>query len=396
MHNTLPSSNKSRSTLGFSLVELLVALVFVSLLMAGMAKVFASSISVFNTTNEAIGIQRNNRWVVEQLNDDFSQMGMVFPDRILPAHVLSGAHPHFRIDPDQSVAGVVRVSDTDPGATETETVTADQVQFFSDLPLGISGTWSADTTGADSTTGSGTAAPSSAGIAFTQGSEADLRAGDVMVILDSGETGKWEYPLVTGNPVGNPITFEKDPTAIARFTFTPTEGGVQLAHRAGVPVFFVRPNQVVRYSVQAVALDPSNSTVRIPCLVRQTASYPLAGTIDWTNVPAQIISEQVVGFRVDLSFNGGASWARTGARTWSDIQSNANTQLSASGLPGFNSITDPSHPDWFRNISCLVRLDITTRSAIRREEYNAAPGARAYRTRTHTLLISPRNFGTGK
>lgn len=396
MSNIPPKKSKSRHDQGFSLVELLVALVFVSLLMAGMAKVFASSTSVFNTTNEAIGVQRTSRWAIEQVNDDFSQMGMIFPDRILPSHILAGSEPHFRIDPDQAVTGVVRVSDNNPGATESEALNSDQIQFFTDFPLDISGTWAADTTGNDSSAGAGTAAPSSAKISFTQGSEADLEAGDVMVILDSGQTGKWEYPLITGAPVANPIQFETDPSAIGRFTFTPTEGGVQLSHKAGVPVFFVRPNRVVRYSVQAVALDPSNSAVRVPCLTRQMAAYPLAGTINWANIPAQIISEQVVGFRVDLSFDGGATWARTGATNWAEIQANVNTQLSTRGLPGFNSITDPSNPDWFRNISCLLRLDITTRSAIRREEYNATPGARAYRTRTQTLMISPRNFGTGK
>jgi hypothetical protein len=41
-------------------------------------------------------------------------------------------------------------------------------------------------------------------------------------------------------------------------------------------------------------------------------------------------------------------------------------------------------------------VDITTRAPIRREEYSITPGARAYRTRTQTLMISPRNFGVGK
>lgn len=386
-----------RGERGFSLVELLVALVFTAILMAGMASVFKSSVQTYTAVNETMGAQRTNRWALDQISDDISQLGFVFPDRPLPSFILTGAESLFSIIPGGAVAGVARVSDTNPAATQAEVVTADALQFFTDVPLAVSGLWSADTTGFDPNPGGvPTAPPASAAITFNLGAYSDLKADDVMVILDSGENGNWEHPLIAGG--ANPVVFETDATKIANYTSGLVSPGIALPHKAGVPVYFIRPAQLVRYAVQAVALDPSNSAVQLPCLVRQQTDYPTAGSVTWANVPTQIIAENVEGFRVDMSFDGGTTWARTtgSPTTWAGIQANANTQLSTAGLPTLNSITDPANPDWFRGINCLIRVDITTRAPIRREEYSATAGARAYRTRTQTLMISPRNFGYGK
>ncbi len=383
----------------FSLVELLVALVFTSLLMAGMAKVFQSSVKTYNATNETLGAQRTNRWAMDQLSDDLSQAGLVFPDRALPTFILNGSEPLFSITPGASVAGVTRVSDSDPSATQAETVTADAIQFLMDVPLALTGTWTTATAGNETNPGgTPTSAPTSAAITFTLGAYTDLKAGDVMVILDSGESGKWEHPVITG--AANPVVFETDTTKLANYTSIPTNPGIALSHNAGVPVYFIRPAQLVRYSVQAVALDPANSAIKLPCLVRQQANYPTSGSVDWTTVSTQIIAENVDGFRVDLSFDGGTTWARTTGvtppTTWGTIQTNANNQLSTAGLAGFTSITDATNPDWYRGINCLIRIDLTTRAPIRREEFSATAGVRAYKLRTQTLMISPRNFGYGK
>ncbi len=382
---------------GFSLVELLVALAFTALLMAGMANVFKSSIQTFTAVNETMGAQRTNRWAMDQLSDDISQAGLVFPDRALPSFIISGSESLFSITPGAVVANVVRVSDTNPAATQAEVVNADILQFFTDAPLPVSGFWAADTPG-DNPNPGGTpsVAPTSAAVDFKLGAPTDLKAGDVMVILDSGEYGNWEHPLISGG--ANPVVFETDTTKLANYAATPINPGITLAHKKDVPVYFIRPAQLVRYTIQSVALDPANTAVRLPCLVRQQANYPTAGTVDWTTVPTQIIAENVEGFRVDLSFDGGTTWARTtgSPTTWAAIQANADAQLATMGLPGWNKVTDPSKPDWFRGITCLIRVDITTRAPIRREEYSPTLGTRAYRTRTQTLMISSRNFGVGK
>jgi prepilin-type N-terminal cleavage/methylation domain-containing protein len=384
---------------GFSLVEMLVALVFMSILMAGMAVVFRTSIGTFSVTGETISAQHHNRWALDQISDDISQAGFIFPDRALPARILSGAESLFSVTPDQTLTAV-RISDTNPGAVQNEIITTDAFQFFMDMPLPVQGTWTAATLGESlDATGVSTAPPTSAAVTFTVGSESDLRAGDVEVICDSGENGNWEHPLITGSPVGNPITFATDQSLLDAYTSTSMAPGIMLAHPAGVPVLFVRPAQLVRYSVRAVALDPGNTDVRTPCLVRQQASYPAtaSGTVNWTTVSAQILAENVSGFKVDLSFDGGASWCRptTAPITWSTFAANANTTLGNKGLTGFQSITDSSNRAWFRNIPCLIRIDLTTRTAMRREEYSTSTGSRAWRTRTQTLMISPRNFGLG-
>jgi hypothetical protein len=374
---------------------MLVALVFTGLLMAGMAGVFRGSVRTFTTVNETLGAQRTNRWAIEQITDDISQAGYLFPERVLPSFVLAAAESLFSITPDAAVTGLVRASDSNPGGTTAETLNADVLEYFSDVPLAVAGTWVGPTTGNDPNPGgTATAAPDRATITFKRGGYTDLKADDVMLILDSGEYGNWEHPLIAG--ATNPVVFETSATALANYTSTPIQAGISLPHPDGVPVSFVRPAQLTRYSVQAVALDPANAAIKLPALVRQQTSYPTSGTVDWSTVPTQLIAENVQGFRVDISFDGGTTWARSTGNpaSWADIQANANTQLGSAGLPNFSSIT--ASPDWFRNINALIRVDLTTRTPVRREEYSSTTGARAYRTRTQTLMISPRNFGYGQ
>jgi len=383
---------------GFSLVEMLVALVFMSVLMAGMAGVFKTSIGTFSATGETISTQHHNRWALEQISDDISQAGFVFPDRVLPDRILSGSESLFSVTPDQTLTAK-RVSDTNPGAVENETITADVFQFFMDVPLPVQGTWAATTGGEGMDTGgSGTTPPDRAEISFTVGSYTDLQAGDVEVICDSGEHGTWEHPIINA-PTSATIVFDTTEASLEAYTSTAMTSGIMLAHHEGVPVFFVRPAQLIRYSVRALALDPGNTSVLTPCLVRQQASYPATstGTVNWTTVAAQIVAENVSGFKVDLSFDGGATWNRptTAPITWAAFSANANATLANKGLAGFQSITDSSARAWFRNIPCLIRIDLTTRTAVRREEYSATTGSRAWKTRTQTLMISPRNFGLG-
>jgi Tfp pilus assembly protein PilW len=287
---------------GFSMVEMLVALVFTSLLMVGMAGVFKGSIRAFTTINETLGAQRTNRWAVEQVMDDISQAGFLFPDRALPTSVLAAAESLFSITPNVAVTGAVRISDTSPTATVAENLTADVLEFFSDVPLPVAGTWAVDTTAGGMSGGVIGAAPTSASINYTRGAYTDLQAGDVMVILDSGENGAWEHPVIAG--AANPVVFETSAVNLAKYTSANINAGIANSHVAGVPVFFIRPNQLTRYSVQAVALDPANSSVKLPALVRQQTAYPASGTVDWTTVPAQLVAENVQGLRVDISFDG--------------------------------------------------------------------------------------------
>lgn len=69
------SRTQHLSKAGFSLVELLVALVFMALLMAGMAKVYQSSMNTFYKSSESLSSGRRNRMALDLLYDDLSAAG---------------------------------------------------------------------------------------------------------------------------------------------------------------------------------------------------------------------------------------------------------------------------------------------------------------------------------
>ena len=75
---------------GFSLVEMLVALVFVSLLMAGMFNVFAAITSSFVNQAESMAVQQKARWGLSLLQDEVLQAGYLMPVRI-PEGMVAGA-----------------------------------------------------------------------------------------------------------------------------------------------------------------------------------------------------------------------------------------------------------------------------------------------------------------
>ena len=70
--------------IGFSLVELLVALVFTMVLMAGMANVYKASLSAFYTSGESISSSRRNRMSVDLLVEDLNRAGMFLTDLSVP------------------------------------------------------------------------------------------------------------------------------------------------------------------------------------------------------------------------------------------------------------------------------------------------------------------------
>ncbi|HTL99216.1 MAG TPA: prepilin-type N-terminal cleavage/methylation domain-containing protein, partial [Holophagaceae bacterium] len=67
----MPKTRRPRIA-GFSMVELLVALVFISLLMAGMLRIYGSAIQGFSAANESVKAQRDNRVAMQGIEDDLS------------------------------------------------------------------------------------------------------------------------------------------------------------------------------------------------------------------------------------------------------------------------------------------------------------------------------------
>lgn len=395
---------------GFSLVELLVALVFISLLMAGMLRIYGSAIQGFASANETIKAQRDNRWAVEAIQDDLQSAGYFFPIRPVAGgidNVNSGNQNPLMILPNKTITNKYIADPNNPSATPTsETLTFDELQYLTDQLLPITAQLSAVPGSATSIT-----------VTTTLGDLSLLQPGDFAVILDPS----YEVVKIGGGPYsGTTATLTlstsalQDPTTGA---FLGAFGSLRtLAHQIGADVVFIRPNQVVRYTLMPMALDPANTAATVPCLVRDQTTYPSGGAlITWpaatasatalatggpggTAVVRTLVAENVTGLRFDMSANQGQAWTR--AASWSATLTALNGQLAAlaSANPGVGyaaSAQDPANPLWYRAAPLLFRTDVTTRTLVRRMEYANAPTTLAYRTRTQTIFLQPRNFGLG-
>ena len=384
-------------TSGFSLVELLVALVFTMVLMAGMANVYKASLSAFYTSGESISSTRRNRMSVDLLVEDLNQAGMFLTD-LASAPPVTEAMPVFLILPNMPVTGH---GDNDPLAT-------DELYFYQDQPLPFEGTLASGGTqlSAIELVARGTAvATADTSYTLDCGSAAyanQVAMGQVLVFKDA-----WQALTITSaTPSGSSVTVGTLPTATSADLAGITGGGAaapasQVRHLAGSRVLLIQPAQMVRYRIQMLQLDPGSATW-IPCLVRDQGDYN-PSTFTATQ-PQQIIAEHVAGFAVYLSTDGGTTWAGWNATDgtkatysgyddgWNTgIRTELDTQLLTSGRPG--AATTRIGPSWFRSIPVLVRVDITTRTATRRSEYAATPDAVAYRLQTQSLVLVPRHSG---
>jgi hypothetical protein len=382
---------RSRRSLGFSIVEMAVAMLFIGLLMAGMMRIYGLSVRSFYTGQETLGAQRMNRLAFDQLTEDIQQAGYLFPLRAMPGHVLAGTQTFFEIRPAQTVS-FKRPADAGAGATEDESVTADEIILLRDVPLVYHATLGMDVAEASR----GATLEYGVTLSPQPGSVDQVRKGDLMVTMDStSEAVVLAKDLAANKAEFDPAGASADAAAGGGATgLAPT---LMKAHYAGASVMFVRPLQLIRYSIQPIALDPANPSVSLPCLVRQQADFPVTGTVDWTKVAGTVMAENVSGLRLDMSVDGGETWSRAGAATWNDMKGKLETRLAAVGRPSYKSLSDTSGGAWFRNVGALLRADITTRTSLRRTEYDnaSATPARTWRERTLTLLMTPRNFALG-
>lgn len=406
---------------GFSLVELLVALVFMAVLMAGMAKVFQSSMNTFYRSSESISSGRRNRMAMDLLYDDLNAAGQYLTN-LTSYPTFSTTTPGFYILPNQTYTG------TDVPAARALT---DQLNFYFDEAMPFEGRLYDPTGGSGAST---FALTSNADLVSSQKDVATLnktfevkfsdptyaamvKNGMVAVFKDqwgptaitgvtqSGSTVSFTPDATADNEKGlptgvNPLNKERHFAGDGTFS-TALPGTINDApSTSGAPVVFVRPAQMVRYLIKSENLDPSNPGVGVPCLVRQQGNYATGGFVPATE---SIIAEDVTGFKVYLSAYrdpGGdplktwAGWklaANDFDGGWTNgILATVNTQLTSLGLPFAPNTNDLN---WFRNTPLLVRVDLTTRSAIKRAENSATGNIAAYQERTQTLYMVPRHFG---
>ncbi|BDU73370.1 PilW family protein [Mesoterricola silvestris] len=381
---------------GFSLVELLVAMLFTSILMAGLAGVFRSSINTFATASESLASARRNRLSLDMLQEDLNQAGMFLENlTLLPQLTLN--NPGFYILPNQPVRND---ADANVAAGGTLPTTADELYIYMDSALSAEATLLDRIPGLDEFVAGGgvmPATPLTFRISFDDPEVAKQVAGGQFVVFKDWYRSK----LITSVTLaGSVVTVTPDPNPQVTVPGCGASYYDKFPHPATSPVVVVNRGRMVRYRIKAKALDPSGTLV--PCLVREELPYNPSGnaatptSIFPVGTPDQVIAEEVSALKVYLSGNMGASWAGDGL-TASDFAtgwtSGILTALQGQFTNGASILNDPT---WFRANPALVKIDLTTRTPTKRAEYLADGSTnvtQGYKDRRQSLVILPRHFG---
>jgi len=405
---------------GFSLVELMVALVFTLVLMAGLATVFKHSLGVFVTSGERVSSSRRNRTASDMIYDDLNAAGMLLASlaeygKITQeeSRTLNSTTPAFQIIPNVAYTGA--------DVTSPNNV-ADQLFLYYDDPFPFEGIQKVGGAGtselvAGGASGEGAALPTALAFTFSFGDAQQASA---------VETEQAISPLViiSRTSAASPMKVKTLARSGSQISLT-VDSSRAFGSSTDTTALFVKPGRYVRYSIQPKSLDPSNAAATIPCLVRDEQVYSnVAGSANpfAATVASSIVTDNVVGFQVMVSVDGGVSWAndpndiaqRSGGAitaanpgishtkwaTWANISALLNANTALTGRPGPNNKVDDSK-FWFKDIPVLVRVDITTRAALSRGEYlKNAPytimlGADGvpYKIQTQSVVIVPRHFG---
>lgn len=379
---------------GFSLIELMVALAFTAVLMAGMAGVYKSSITTFTTAGERLSAVRRGRVAIDVLSDDLNVAGMFLRTLTAPpsgAKALSTVNPGFWVNPDQAVTltdGALR---------------ADEFYFYYDQPLPFEATLVPQN-----------GAPADKGLMalendFSQDLSQDtartkfidtkdpsfasmIQVGQFFYVKDQTAVKTIEsIKSVSGNIVEVVVSDKNADAAGAR---TGNVGISLYNDRKDAPIMVVVPEQMVKYSIKARAVDPSDPSRTVPCLVREQGTYqsgaPGLPAASITNV--NVLAEDVTGLKVYMSVDGGRTWIREDAGGgWSAYKTKVNAALALGyGRPEQQTIESAT---WFREIPVTIRVDVTTRTAAKRMEYGASTTATSYKERVSTFVLRPRHFG---
>ncbi|WP_005033763.1 PilW family protein [Holophaga foetida] len=395
-----------RASRGFSLIELLVALVFTMILMAGMGVVFKAGLSTFYTSGEKISSMRRNRVTADVLYDDLNTAGLSMVD-ITSALSASADHPAFFIIPNVAV----KDSDNQPITTPDpgDPVTTDELYLAFDQPLPFDGQLVSG--GGAGTTGRTAGGAVLANASFEAGTDdqyvidcgdADyakqVKVGMYMHIKDDLSHSALRIASATPSGVNVTVTVDASPTLGTQVTGRGDSGALRPNQRIdSSSVIFIRPSQMIRYRIVMMRLDPDPAKTKgIPCLVREQATYdPTSG---FSPSDTQLVTENVAGFKVYLSADSGQNWAGWNksytefANGWTNgIQAELDSQLVTLGRVGYTSTGE--NTSWYRDIPVLMRADITTRTATQRSEYASTPTSLAYKTFTQSLVLVPRHFG---
>lgn len=370
-----PSQGKQFMQAGFSLVEMLVAIAFTAVLMAGMSKVFKSSLSVFVSSSETVSSNRRNRMALDLLSDDLNLAGLYLTQLDQYPTWVQPNNPGFWIEPGADAA------------------TPDQLHFAFDdaLPIDAQLSLAGATTTSNASLVQSRASLSELSTKILLTTQADqasqIKSGMYLVFKDTFDVKQIDLAKVTGGSVEIDIK-----ESIAGSTGAPsgsTGKFYNVVHRDKAPVLIVRPAQQVRYSIQQLVLDTVKDAPTIPCLVREISNYGTEFKSTEASYSTTIVAENVPNFKLFLSVDSGATWL-TGT-SWTDVVTKLNAALAAIGRQGYTNITGNAH--WYRDIPVLVRIDLTTQTVKAREEYATTPGTLSRKLKNETLVMLPRHFG---
>ena len=390
---------------GFSLLEMIVALLFLGLLLGGMVRVFLASRTSWTRVNETLTAQRALRWSLARVEEDLQMMGYLFPppesrNLDLAAGADAGGQSAFMLVPGRSIpklsggAFVPREPGDDP--LEPMGKEADELSFVMDVPIPVHAELTRPVPGLApprplASLPEETDDPERAGTVQVRAArKLELESGDLLLVAD----GRFEFA-----EVDQPVTFLARQTLPVRVR---RPGGVAGAaafrwhHRAGARIQCVRPLRIVRYALVYLALDRDLSPPGwlTPCLVRLETAYPGNRAVPrWSRLAGsrlrEVVAENVTGFRVDFTLDNrfpgirGADFAETSSRLQAGLGARGRRAGDAA-LAG--------DPFWFRKCGGLVQVSMETRSPVPRDDGPGTAG-RHFRYRSQTLLLRPRNFG---
>jgi Tfp pilus assembly protein PilW len=384
---------------GFSIVEMMVALLFTMILMAGLGVVFKSSLSVFYTSGERLASIRRNQMSTDLLYDDLNSAGMSLVD--LSSPLASGStNPAFYIIPNVSITGA---GPNDPQTTDELYLAFDQALPFEAAYKKGGGGGGLGSVAAEKVLSGDGVVPDDT--TYEIDCRSDVYAGMVKPGMRFHIKDELSNPALEIESVVAPsnsqtitiktITVPSEGTQVGQAGDPTTQRAVRRVQGSGV--IFILPKQMVRYRIVMQKLDPSAAS-EVPCLIREQGTYnPDAAFVPAGGAETQIIAENVSGFKAYLSANSGTDWAGTlvtatgmGAGWTNGIQKALDSQLLSIGRQDY---TNTSSTSWYRDIPVLLRLDITTRTATQREEYSQVAKQLAYKEYTQSLVLLPRHFG---
>jgi len=396
---------------GFSLVEMVIAVAFVSILMAGLATVFKASLSTFYTSGEKMSSIRRNRMSVDLLANDLDAACMYLVNLAGPP-TFGATNPPFCILPNML---------SSDGSNAAGTM-CDELYMYLDQAPAFDGVLNQVPTQRSNAqlVAAGPTAMTAADSTYTIECGTALNAAQVVAGMSIIFKDAWSIEAITsvtpvnGVATNSAVTVVTGPSPLAGILGLGATAFNQFTHIQFSQVVFVQPAQLIKFSVQLLKLDPSAGAPLVPCLVRDQGSYSAqagkyAGFV--TNQNQQLVAENVQGFKVYLSVSSPSAATPTVAQAWagSDLATtttgydsgwtngilsvDANSLDTQVGTVAPNAKLPSANPNWFRSVPTLVRVDLTTRTALKRQEYSTDNNSLAYKTQTQSLVFVPRHSG---